>query len=98
MTMTCSRGLDRLEPLEGFPAAFHRHVDIEQSDIEAAFSEVLYGFSTVFRNHDVIIFGSECRAQSGEHFYVIIRKQHFCFHVLVWWAVCVQAPCQAKED
>ena len=69
------------EPLEGFPAAFHRHVEIEQSNVEAAFSEVLYGFATVFRNDNVVIFGSERRAQRGEHFFVIIGKQHFCFHV-----------------
>src|SRR5208282_5588802 len=72
--------MDRREPLEGFPAAFYRHVEIEQGNVEAAFSEVLYGFATVFRNDNVIVFGSERRAQRGEHFFVIISEQHFCFH------------------
>ena len=73
--------MDRREPLEGFPATFYRHVEIEQSNVEAAFAEVLYGFATVFRNDNVVIFRSERRTQRGEHFFVIIGEQHFCFHV-----------------
>jgi hypothetical protein len=33
--------MDRREPLEGFPAAFYRHVEIEQGNVDSAFLEVL---------------------------------------------------------
>jgi hypothetical protein len=72
--------VNRRKPIESLPATFYWHVEIEQSDIEAAFSHPLYGFATVLRNDNIVVFGSERRAQSGEYFCIIISQEHICFH------------------
>ena len=51
--------MDHREPLEGFPTPFYRHVEIEQSDIDVAFPEALYGLATVPCDDHLVTLGSE---------------------------------------